>query len=216
MRLVLIVASLGLLGGCNVLMTQNPLLTGADAAGAPPMRPGVWAEELKPDCQADLSQPLASWPSCADGFVVLPGGKVGTFQQQDGKPAWVTSDLVMAAGDPLLLQARMEANIGGGVQPAAYIYAGARPTRFDDQGRVVELTTWPVLCGPPAPADAKNPDGTQRYGTLQPADGLTMDPQGNDCTTTSGDAARAAAKASEAWNTPTGLSHDHWVREGDH
>ena len=62
----------------------------------------------------------------------------------------------------------------------------------------------------------KNPDGQPRYGTLHPLRGLTMDADGNDCTTASQATARLAAKASQAWTKPDSLNSDHWVRDGDH
>jgi hypothetical protein len=217
MRVLLVLASLALLGGCNMLMTKDPLFSRADAAGAPRMRPGVWEQAPAADCTLDESQPLASWPSCASGFVVENDHTVGGFNQRDGKPVWSTTPYLLAAGDPLIFQIHLSDEAGPTPMPPLYVYAAMRPTRFDDRGRITAVTSWAVLCGPPPPADAKGPDGTSpRSGTLEPAAGLTMDDAANDCTTTSQDAARHAAAASEHWTKPDGFTASHWIRDGDH
>ena len=217
MRLLLVLASLALLGGCNVLMTKDPLFSAADGAGAPRLRPGVWEQAPSGDCTVDESQPLASWPSCANGFVVEDNGTVGSFSQHDGKQVWTTTPYVLAAGDPPIFQIHLSDDSAGAGTPPLFVYAAIRATKSDEAGRVVAISAWVVLCGPPPPADAKAPDGkTQRYGTLAPAAGLTMDADANDCTTTSQDAARHAAAESEHWTKPDGFTASHWLRDGDH
>jgi hypothetical protein len=213
MRLVLILASLALLGGCNVLLTKDPLFTKADEAGAARLRPGIWAEEIKPDCQVDTAQPLSAWPGCVNAFVVMDDGRFGSYEQHDGKPVWSETDIVTAAGDPMVFQMHLEGQQAGSPELVGYAYGAVRPTKLDEAGRVIAEESWGVLCGPPPPADAKKPDGSTRYGTLQPFSGMTMDADGNDCVTTSPDAARAAAKASEALTSPANLTRDHWVRD---
>lgn len=215
MRIALIVACLAMLGGCNILMTKDPLFTKADETGATPLKPGVWAEAFKPDCQVDVAKPLAEWPSCANGFIVFSDGRVASYESHDGKPVWVETTMVTAAGDPMVAQIHLVDHTEGAPPEAAYAYAGMRPTKLDDQGRAIEVTTWPVLCGPPPPADAKKPNGDARYGTLAPAPGMTMDSDSNDCTTTDPAAARAVAHASEAWTGAESFTHDHWVRDGE-
>jgi hypothetical protein len=217
MRLILALACLAMLGGCNVLMTSEPLFTKADSVGAPVMRPGVWADAASDDCKFDQTQPLTAWPSCANGFVVKGDGTAGGYNQgQDGKPVWSSTPYLIATGDPLVFQVKLNLDVGGQPQPQAYGYAGVVPLHTDEQGRVTETRSWVVECGPPPPQDAKNPDGTPRYGSLTPLPGLTMDPANDDCTTTSRDAARHAAKAALTWAKPTDLTHSHWVRDGDH
>jgi hypothetical protein len=217
MRLVLVLASLALLGGCNVLMTKEPLFSKADEAGAPRMRPGVWGNDQTDQCKYDQTQPFASWPDCAGGVVVERDDRVGSFDRQSGKPVWTTTPFLIAAGDPRVGQVHLSANMGGAPLPAVYIYAAVRPTALDDKGFITATTSWIVLCGPPPPPDAKAPDGqSQRSGTLEPVAGLTMDASANDCVTTSKDAARRAARESQAWTKPDGFTNNHWVRDGDH
>jgi hypothetical protein len=214
LRLAAALAGVALLGGCNMLMTQAPLFTKADEAGAPGLRPGVWAQDSTDKCQVDASQPLVSWPSCANGFVVMSDGALGAYNTKDGKPVWTVSPFVMAAGEPRIIQVRLT---GEDLPPQApFAYAALRPTKTDAQGRITAVTSWAVLCGAPPPTTAKNPDGQQRYGTLHPLAGLTMDSDNNDCTTTSPAVARLAAEESRAWTPPESVNADHWVREGDH
>ena len=76
MRAALALAALFLLTGCNVVLTKAPLFTAADEAGAPPMKPGVWAFE-DADFKFDEHQPIVAWPDCAGGGVVGPGQIAG-------------------------------------------------------------------------------------------------------------------------------------------
>jgi len=215
MRLVLAIVALALLSGCNVVMTKDPLFTKADEAGAAPMRPGVWDTEPAPDCKVDESKPLTEWPSCASGFVVRGDGTAGSYKMQDGKPVWQSAPFIVAAGDPLVFQAQMTGSLGDAAMPPVYVYAAVKPTKLDDQGRIVASVSWPVLCGPQPPKDAKGADGNQRSGTLHPFAGLTMDASANDCTTTSQDAVRGAAGASRKFTAASDISSSHWVRDGD-
>jgi len=216
MRLALVLLSLACLGGCNMLMTKDPLFTRADGAGAQPLRPGVWDQDATDQCQVDERQPLASWPSCANGFLVGRDQTMTSFGQQGDKRVSNSTHYVMAAGHPMVFQVLLSSSMSQMPLPQLYLYAAVRPTKFDERGRVIALTSWPVLCGPPPPADAKAPDGkSPRSGTLDPVPGLTMDASANDCTTTSQDAARRAAAASEAWTKPDGFTSSHWVRDAD-
>ena len=216
MRTILVLACLALLAGCNALATKDPLFSSADEAGAPKLKPGVWAMDVTSDekCRFDERRPLYGWPSCANGFAVLPGGAVGGYETRDGKLVLAMTPYILAAGDPPIFEMRDSAS-GQSAQPLLDRYAGMRPTRLDDRGRAIAIRYWTVLCGPPPPSDAKRPDGSQRYGALQPFPGLTMDASENDCTTDSRDAARAAAKASEALTPADNQIGAHWVRAGD-
>jgi len=218
MRRLLIIASLLLLGACNMVATKQPLFSNADAAGAAPLRPGVWRETAQKPCDFDETRPLAEWPDCADGFVVRHGQVGGYNTDANGKKTWTSSELIVAGGEPRVIQVLLkDLGVKGlGELPFGpmYLYLAARPTRFDDQGRIVAYTAWPILCGPPPPPDAKGPDGNStRTGTLEPLPGLTMDKDANNCATTSQDVVRAAARASEQWRQTT--TEDHWVHDGD-
>jgi hypothetical protein len=219
MRPLLVIVSLLLLGACNMVVTKAPLFAKSDTIGAPQLRPGVWIEQSDKPCDFDPSKPLADWPACAKGSVVLDG-KIGGYNvDANGKKAWTTSELLVAGGNPRVIQVRMEdldvKGVGDIPIGPMYFYMAAHPTKTDEAGRVIAYTAWPVLCGPPPPADAKTPSGGMRSGTLEPLPGLTMDKDDNNCTTTSQDAVRAAAAASEKWTPPSTLSAVRWVRDGD-
>ena len=57
------------------------------------------------------------------------------------------------AGDPDLLQAPLPIPTPA-EKKTYYLYIAFKPLRFDAQGRIVEMKSWPVQCGPPPPPDA--------------------------------------------------------------
>ncbi len=215
LRPALALAVLALLGACNMVVTKDPVFSQADAAGAPGMRPGVWDGEPAAGCQVDETKPLADWPTCASGFVVLDDHTIGDFKEDNGKRSWLTTDYALAAGAPRVLQVHVTAGTNDPVMPSMYVYAGFEPTKFDDAGRIVAGRSWVVICGPPPPQDAKGPDGKPHPGTLRPFAGLTMDGDGNNCTPASPDALRNAARESGPLTAPKDMSASHWVRDGD-
>lgn len=230
LRLVAVIAPC-LLAACNVVMTKAPLFTAADAVGAPPLKPGVWVLFKQPDCKFDARKPFTEWPDCAGGGLVTDGDVAG-HKAGGGKDELEHSPLVLAAGDPRIAQLQVDfdasaqatATASGDAAASAsasatvtkpaekpYGYAGLRPTRFDDQGRITGFTSWPVQCGPPPPVDKNG--ASAAMGTLQPLPGMEMKPGDAICTTGSKDALRDAAKASEAWaDQPPAQSY--WLRDG--
>jgi hypothetical protein len=218
MRTALICIGL-LLGGCNMVVTKTPLFSKADTAGEAQLRPGLWRETPQDPCDFDETKPFAEWPGCANGFIVKDGQVGGYNTDADGKKTWTSSDLVVAGGEPRVIQVLLkDLGVKGlGELPFGpmYLYMAAHPTKTDDQGRIVAYTAWPILCGPPPPPDAKGPDGkAMRMGTLKPLPGLTMDKDDNNCTTSSQAVVEAAAKASAQWQQTNTTSEDHWVRDG--
>lgn len=216
-RPVLALAVLALLGACNMVVTKDPVFSRADGAGAASMRPGVWnGDSSSADCKVDESKPLSQWPECANGFVVLDDHRLGSFVDQSGARAWSTTEYVLAGGEPRILQVHVTLGTDP-VMPTVYLYAAYRPTRFDDQGRIVAGQSWVVICGPPppAPASSSGTHGKPRTGTLHPFRGLTMDSDGNNCTPDSPAALREAARQSRALTAPKDISASHWVRDGD-
>jgi hypothetical protein len=226
-RLPLVLAGLALLSACNVVMTEKPLFTDADAAGAPTLRPGVWQFFREPGCKVDVAQPFESWPDCSAGGIVGPGEIAG--RNKDAPAGQLEREpMVLAAGAPRIAQVRVHIDVSAGseasgdaeagatvsvTQPKTepYGYAAVRPTKFDDQGRIVAFQFWPVQCGPPPP---KNKNGEDvALATLHPLPGIEMKPGDADCTTHSVTALRAAAKASEAW--AEGVQESRWLRDGD-
>jgi hypothetical protein len=227
LRLSLILAALTLLSACNVVMTKDPLFTQKDAAGAPPLRPGVWMFFKDADCQVDEARPFVEWPSCAGGGLV---GDDEISGHKSSAPAdqLESSPYVLAAGEPRVIQIQVDVDLSaqasaegtGDAQVSAsapqsaharpYAYAAVQPTKFDDKGRIVAFTLWPVQCGPPPPKNAKGEDTAM--ATLKPLPGIQMKKDDAVCTTTSPAALRNAAKASRAWTDDPRTAY--WLRDG--
>lgn len=225
----LAVASLAMLGACNVVVTKDPLFTQADSAGAPTLRPGVWLIFEQPDCKVDTAKPFVDWPDCAGGGLVGDGEIAG---HKSGAPKDVLekTPVVLAAGEPRIAQvpvdvdvsaqasasasgdATASASASGGGKANPYAYAAVRPTKFDAQGHITAFRFWPVDCGPPPPKDKNGADVAA--GTLHPLPGMQMKPGDAFCSTGSKDALRAAAKASEAWADHP-IPEARWLRDGD-
>jgi hypothetical protein len=201
------------LGGCNIVTSDTPMFTTADAQGQAQMRPGVWMDEQQ-TCDFDVNAPVDTWPKCARGWVVTRSGVTGPREQGQPRAAWVESPTVLAAGDPPVLQVRADVGQGmpgelpAGVLPA-YIYAGARALKLDAEGRIVEMETWPVLCGPPPPPgpDGKGGDGL----TNDPFPGLVVDRKKDTCKAVTPGPLRAAARRSEALAQSPDRAR--WVRD---
>jgi len=214
----LAILSLSLLSACNVVLTKEPLFTAADEAGAPPLRPGVWLMQ-DPDCSVDETKPMTNWPDCAGGMIFKDGEAMGV-SRKDGKTSWERQPLVIAGGDPRIAQIRIHLDMssGGarnvsGENASFYGYAALKVLKAGPGGRITAFSYWPVLCGPPPPPqkpDAK-PDVAFQLGTRKPLPGMEMKKGEAVCTTTSVDALRGAAKASQAWAEK--LMTAHWVRQ---
>lgn len=229
LRFILTVACLALLSACNVVMTKDPLFTQADGAGAPTLRQGVWLFFEEPGCKLDESRSFTEWPDCAGGGYVTAGSVRG--HKSNAPPDQLEdTPFVLAAGDPRIMQlqvdvdlsAQADANASGDATASAstsspvharpYGYGAVRPTRFDDQGRIIAFTLWPVQCGPPPPKNKNGEDVAP--ATLKPLPGIEMKPGDAVCSTTSTAALRGAAKASEAW-APQPRSEAHWIRDAE-
>jgi hypothetical protein len=225
-----VLAGFAALAACNVVTTKAPLFTAADAAGAPPLRPGVWLFFKDADCPFDEARPFTEWPDCAAGGLVS-AGDVQSRNAHDPHGPLEHNPFIMAGGDPRIVQLVAAVDVttsasasGSGdaqvstsasasttvTQDNPYSYAGLRPTRLDAQGRIVAFKVWPVECGPPPPKDAHGNDVAP--ATLHPYPGIEMKPGDTDCTTHSQADLRAAALDSEADASPM---QGHWVRDGD-
>lgn len=211
MRALIAAVSLLALGSCNEVITQAPMFSRADAAGAPPFRSGVWRELSDTPCGFDALKPVMRWPTCAAGFLIIDG-TFADYEDKGGRRELTPAgDVLLAGGAPLILQFGPEN--GDASANKSYFYAGVRATKQDDQGRIIAYSAWSVECGPPPTKDAKTPDGKPgRSGTVEPLPGLTMDADGDNCTASSPQAIRAAAAASGKWATTQSLV---WVRDGD-
>jgi hypothetical protein len=228
LRLALMLAGLAALPACNVVVTKEPLFTQKDAAGAPPLRPGVWMFFKDPDCKVDEAQPFVDWPSCAGGGLVGDSEVSGRKSPDGPRDELETTPYVLAAGDPRIMQLQVDLDLSasasttasGGAEASAsapqsaharpYAYAGVAPTRFDDRGRITAFTLWPVQCGPPPPKNAKGEDVAA--ATLKPLPGMIMKKDDVVCTTGSQAALRNAARLSRGWTDEPRQAR--WLRDG--
>lgn len=164
------------------------------------------------------SQPLAQRPACASGFVVLDDHTIGNFNDQGGKHTWTSTDYLLAAGEPRVLQLHLAPGANDPMMPAVYVYAAYKPTKLDAAGRIVAGQAWIVICGPPPPQPASGSQDSgakQRMGTLHPFPGLTMDSDGTNCSPDTPAALRNAARDSRGLTAAKDISGSHWVRDGE-
>ena len=244
MRLLVLLMSSLLFGACtNMVRSETPWFSPADAAGAPALREGVWAAG-HPDCRFDPDRPLEQWPACAEGRVVREGEefRLNFIESVDGHGRrrrsydWSSEAFVLAVGEPRIHQRacgeppsgrRAEDATGEPVADAAvdaldeavsrlvYCYAGLRADTLDAEGRIVAFTTWPIWCGP-LPQRAEGQEGANVTDT--PFPGLTV--VGEHCIAQDIDALRAAATASETLHTsdrpgePPPHPRFRWIRDG--
>ncbi len=207
------------LGGCNLVLSEKPMFTAADAAGAPPMREGVWAAPEK-DCEFDRAKPADEWPKCASASLIgaattraikskeSDGVEVKTNISQEAAP------YILASGDPRVLQVAIEVDGKDGKKEVLFAYLALEPLAFDREGRIVRAQGWLIQCGPPPPKGARPRPGAKSedaFVTRHPLPGLKV--ENGNCTPRDKAAVRGAAKPSRAWMTeepkPT-----FWVRDG--
>ena len=229
-RLMILLAAALALGGCNMVMAETPILTAADAEGAPSLRPGVWITR-DPECRFNPRKRVKDWPECASPLLVGSDSLTNPMKQEEAAP------YVLAAGEPRILQLELRPEPDA---PRLYLFAGLQPLKFDRQGRIVEARTWAVQCGPPPPpkadapaadppadaaaADASPPSDAQARAEMEKmvsdalASGLTREPlpgmtvKDGMCVVRTVEPLRHAARESLAWDTE---SHTiiAWVRE---
>lgn len=200
---LLAIAGLLTLTACNMVVTDKPMFSAADGAGAPPLRAGVWRID-DPACAFDERQAQNQWPECAHA----------------SPPLGETAPWLLVAGAPPLLQMPLPLPKGTSVS-VDYFYMAYRPLKVDEKGRVVEMATWFVQCGappPPAPGPVKLEPGAKDLSALgkaaltkAPFPGLTLRTDMADCTAATPVALRNAARASEGLEHPLRISH--WVRD---
>lgn len=212
MRRFLVVAAFCMgLGACSVVGSDKPLFGAADAAGAPVLRPGVWAMP-ESDCKGfDPAAPATAWPDCANLIIVGPDTLSGNERQDDGSIKKRSLPYILAAGDPRVLQLATPPDRKP--EQPAYLYVGVRPGKKDTEGRVIEGDVWLVLCEQPRsdhPFDKRPP---------HPLPGLTQ--RGDSvCVATAQGPVRAATAATEKWLADMDDLDDavitaHWVRDGE-
>ena len=139
-RLLVLTAAALMLAGCNMVVAETPILTAADARGAPQLRPGVWLRRDEA-CEVDIRKRVRDWPECAD-VSLITRNTIGDPKKKDP-----TMPYVLAGEVPQVLQLEMKAKD----MPRLFFFVGVEPLRSDDRGRIIEARTWAVQCGPPPP-----------------------------------------------------------------
>lgn len=225
LRLTAAVAPLLGLGGCNNVVSIEPWFSEADTKGAPDLREGLWVMISDDPCRVNLERPAERWPDCADAFYLR--GKEWLTMQWDGPDrrkrafvGWERAPILLAAGDPVILQLDEgieptvpaadldEIDIGDDGPDWRYSYVAMQPTALDNQGKVVAFEFWSVQCGP-SPENGPNDPILKGPVTKQPFAGLTV--VGDRCVAESADALRRAAISSRSMSQPALVR---WVRDG--
>jgi hypothetical protein len=182
-----------MLSACNVVMSEAPMFGAADAAKAPAFRDGAWVS-LTADSQAQWRDPKAPPPPCAEHGEVHGGRLV-----PPNDPAQAV--IIAGGGDPLIVQVQFtQQEAATGETFRIHIFGALKPTRFDDEGRIVEARRWLVLCGEPPPGAGEDSLRREEHLTLSPLPGLTIDKALGICRPDSAAALRNAARASQAWD----------------
>ena len=200
------------LSACNMVVTTEPTFLAEDQA-TPTLREGLWVNEEK-GCKFDIKADARTWPECAHWIVVKGSAMTGVSEKGEA----FNVPFVLAAGDPRVLQMRIEDDKAGedGKKAVLYLYMGIRPVKADKEGRIVAYGGWMVQCGPPPPKDASKPDGNPRYGALEPSPGIIMDSDLSGCAPDSKATLIKAAGLSEHFeNGGASGENSRWVRDGD-
>lgn len=213
MRILLGLCVVLLLGGCNRVYTPGPLFTEADGAATPALRDGVWLVDGQTyllnelgrggRCRVDTSKPVTRWKKCAT-WLLIRDGQILQLSGKGKQVGWTVATYRAVGGEPQILQFDDHPEVYGAPEepaddqpptPPRFAYFGLAPGQIDADGKATAFESWPVLCGPYPPETKKGEE--TRFLTLELHPGLVED--GNNCTTTSKDAVRAAAAASRAW-----------------
>lgn len=156
---VLLISSLLLSACTNMVRSQAPWFDPVDAAGAPPLRDGVWAAAAA-DCRFDASRPLEQWPGCAQGRVIRGGEELAlnSIGSGDGHGRlvrahydWSSEAFVLAAGAPRIHQSACGAPRSG--KPEKDTAAAARDAAATAQDEGASPAT-----AAPEPAEASAVD----------------------------------------------------------
>lgn len=177
------------LAACSSVGSDAPLFGAADTAGAPALRPGLWAAPSR-GCRFSSKASVEKWPDCANGAVVAPQSLLGGRRDAAGAFTEVLPYL-MAAGEPPVMQ--IETPPGHELGGPRYVYAGVRPLAADEAGAIIKARIWLTLCAPPAVAAAPQ----TRPGKL-PA-GVIPSKDRTYCLTRSKTALRTLVRTSETW-----------------
>lgn len=199
MRAILAVACALMLGACNAVMSEKPLVAAADEDPAAPLRDGLWVQvgEICPPNPAPDS-------ACSRGaFVVRRGHLLAARRMDDPHP------YRLAAGEPRILQAPVEVRDG----KTMHFFWAVKPIKSDDQGRIVAAEGWPVQCGPPhKTGQAVRP--LNDYLTHAPIRGVKLDRKLGGCGAKDIALVRQAALASREWTAQPAVFQ--WLIDDTH
>jgi len=218
------------LSGCNMVVSERPWFTPAQAQASPQQRPGLWVSVRDAECAFDPAGPIEDWPECAQPIMISDSDYRDPHwsdegEEEDGNAEsgrhrivrWERMPHLLVGGQPFVDQiAWSERDSAEGPAPKArppvYLYLALRPTAFDGQGRITAARRWPVLCGPLAGSDGRS-ETTVGVVTARPFPGLKI--SGSACTALDETALRRAAARSEAILPGSGFDpiDSHWVRD---
>lgn len=241
-RILMLAFLLPVLGGCNIVVSEQPWFTAEQAAGAPRLRPGLWVNAASPDCEFDEGASFESLPECAGPAMVLTDGTYAGLPKPErrDRPGFVMTDPrtwdqirhVLVSGEPMIDQLVAEDafrnddddNPAVSVpKKSGFIYLGVEPSSFDPEGRIVAMQLWLVQCGPIKRAKSPLAPGAKRSGevreeslfpvTKKPFKGLKMVDQ--VCMATSELALRNAALKSKSIviGEQDGVTRRRWLRD---
>jgi hypothetical protein len=125
------------LGGCNLVVTDQPLFSKADGAGGPRFRAGVWSGA---PARLHVRRVKASKGLAEMRQRPVPGPRSATVVRRAGRPTDPADDRVAADR----------------IYGFAQFYVGFQVIRSDAAGRVTEVRILPVQCDPPPPDGDKS------------------------------------------------------------
>jgi len=204
-RLLILVLFAAGLAGCNLVVTEEPVLSLHAGASRLVLAPGLWVVD-DDSCRLAPGAPPAAWPDCAEWFLSRDGrlafsqGRVPAGSafppNPDGAPVDM-ADYYLAPGHPNVLQM-------GTSKPPTYYYIGVEPDDGTSAATLSAMTLWLVQCGP------ANTNGDQKSRAQTPFPGLRFTPaDSQNCTTDSPDVIFEAARRSRALQP---VKHAHLVR----
>lgn len=242
LRMLLVTILLPLLGGCNIVVSEQPWFTGEQATGAPRLRPGVWVNAASPDCEFDEAAPFGSLPECAGPAMVLADGTYAGLPKPEkrDRPGFAMTDPrtwdqirhVLVAGEPMIDQLSAKDAFRNeddddadenGPMKSGFIYLAVEPSSFDPEGRILAVQIWLVQCGPIERGTLSVASGAKRSTeakaenlfpvTRKPFKGLKM--VDDVCMATSELALRNAASKSKSIATgeQDGVTRRRWLRD---
>lgn len=144
-------------------VSEKPMFTAADTAGAPQFENGVWlmlAENERDTCLVDTAQPASKWPQCADWVIHGDGRWFERGGDSGSAIEPVPGSILVAGGDVAILQIAFDDEPKDG---PSYSFAA-----FDNKpaatAKLRSIKFWIVMCGTyRASADGASAEQLVRY-----------------------------------------------------